>query len=256
MSLPDSSDGPAAPQDPTDTAGTPWAGRTLPAGGFGGDLGEPDASLVAALAAARAGTADAHAVVAALAAARVLVPVVAVLGEGAQAVHGTADKQADMALMTLTGADGRRALPVFTGLESLAAWDAAARPVPVDARRAAVSAVAEGCDLLVVDPAGPTTFVVSRPAMWAVGAGRPWYPAHLDPDVLAVLATAVADVPDVVDVRARPGGTAELAVTLVVRPGLAAEQVQVLARGVGAALQASELLRERVEGVELGLASA
>ncbi len=249
-------DEPTAPAAPADTAGTPWAGRTLPAGGFSGDAGESDAALVAALAAARGGLAAEHVVVDALAAARVFVPVVAVLGEGAEAAHGTADKQADMALVTLTGADGRRALPVFTGLAALAAWDPAARPVPVEARRAAVSAVAEGCDLMVLDPAGPTTYVVSRPAMWAVGAGRPWLPAHLDPEVLAELAGAVADRPDVVDVRADPGRGAELAVTLVVRPGLVADQVQQLAREVGAALQASELLRERVDGLELALTSA
>ena len=46
-----------------------------------------------------------------------------------------------MAAMTLLAADGHRALPVFTSIAALAAWDPAARPVPVTAARAAQAAV-------------------------------------------------------------------------------------------------------------------
>ena len=64
--------------------------------------------------------------------ARLLVPVVAVLGEVEVDEHGLAhDKTSDMAAVLMTGADGRRALLAFTGSDSLASWDAGARPVPV-----------------------------------------------------------------------------------------------------------------------------
>ncbi|GMA85388.1 hypothetical protein GCM10025868_06380 [Angustibacter aerolatus] len=125
-----------------------------------------------------------------------------------------------MALVTLTAPDGRRALPVFSGQESLRQWDPTARPVPVDARRAAVSAVAEGCDVVVLDPAGPLPFVLPRPALWAIGQGRSWVAAHDDPDVLAALRLAVRDEPDVVDVAGEPGEQAQARVRLLVRPGL------------------------------------
>lgn len=235
----------------SDSAGTPWAGRTLPAGDFAGDDGSADLSLVDALQQAADGSADDQAVVSALAQARIFVAVVAMLGEGAETRHGTADNAADMALMTLVGPDGRRALPVFSSVASLAAWDAAARPVPVQTRRAAVSAVTEGCDLMVLDAAGPRTFVVSRPALWALGADRDWLPAHQDHEVLAEIGRAVATEPDIVTFGATPGRTAQLQVTLVVREGLAAEPVREAAQQVADALQASDVVRERVDGVEL-----
>ncbi len=237
----------------SDSAGTPWTGRTLPTGDFAGDDGAADPALVDALGVAGAGFADDSLVVAAVAAARLFVAVVAVLGEGEQTAHGTADKEADMALVTLTGPDGRRALPVFSSITALSSWDARARPVPVDARRAAVSAVAEGCELMVLDVAGPVTYVVSRPALWAIGAGRRWQPAHRDDNVLAAIGAAVAPHPDVVRFGAGPGRQAQLLVTLVMRAGLAAEQVQALAQQVGAALMAEDVVRERVDGLELSV---
>ncbi len=241
----------------SDSAGTPWTGRTLPTGDFAGDDGAADPALVEALGVAGAGFADESLVVAAVAAARLFVAVVAVLGEGEQTRPGTADlpvdKEADMALVTLTGPDGRRALPVFSSITALSSWDASARPVPVDARRAAVSAVAEGCELMVLDVAGPVTYVVSRPALWAIGAGRRWQAAHRDDDVLAAIGTAVSAHPDVLRFGAGPGRQAQLLVTLVVRAGLAAEQVQALAQKVGAALQSDDVVRERVDGLELSV---
>ena len=243
----------------SDSAGVPWGGRTLPPGGFSGDDGTADADLSAALAAVRAGLADDRVVVQALALARLLVPIVAVLGEAAEPVAGGAhggDKGADMALVTLAGPDGRRALPVFSSVAALAAGDSTARPVPVEARRAAVSAVAEGCDLMVLDPAGPTTYVVSRPAMWALGSGREWRPAHHDDDVRAAIGAAVGAEPDVEGFEAVRGAEAELQVVLSVRAGLDAEQVRATAQRVADALQASDVVRERVDGLELRVRSA
>jgi DNA-binding NarL/FixJ family response regulator len=239
-----------------DSAGVPWGGRTLPRGGFDGDQGGADPAVVQALSALADGAADEADVVAALASSRLMVPVVAVLGEGVEAAHGTADKQADMALVTLEGPDGRRALPVFSSLESLGRWDSTARPVPVDCRRAAVSAVAEGCDVMVLDPAGPVTFVVSRAALWAVGEGRAWLPASADPEVRAVLRQVAGEVDDVVSLTCEPGKSAELRLVVAVRAGLDRAGLQAVAARIGERLQASEVVRQRVDGVELSLVDA
>jgi hypothetical protein len=127
-------------------------------------------------------------VVASLASARVFVPVVAQLAEEAEGAHGVhADKQADMALVTLKAPDGRLAMPVFTSAEALAAWHPEARPVAVYAARAALSAVAEGAELLVVDPGSEVTFVVRRPGVWALAQQQQWLPAYLDTELAAVL---------------------------------------------------------------------
>lgn len=256
-----------------DSAGLPWEGRRLPVGDFAGDDGQADPPLCQALQGLLAGAGDEQVVVRALAAARVFVPVVAVRGEGPvtgpSAGHdagrqGTVpdagsrrgDPQADLALATLTGPDGRRALPVFASIAALARWDDAARPVPVPARRAALSAVAEGCELLVLDPAGPITFVASRAALWAIGAGRDWQPAHEDAQVRAELDRAVEPESDVLGVRASPGRTAELLVTLELRAGLSQEEVGALAARVSELLQGSDVVRERVDGLELSIQPA
>jgi SseB protein N-terminal domain len=236
-----------------DSAGQPWTGRTLPAGGFSGDDGRADAGVHQALQRVELGVGGAADVVAALAVARVMVAVVAVLGEGEDHTAAAGDKQADMALMTVTGPDGRRALPVFTSPVTLATWDGGARPVPVSARRAAHAALAEGCERLVLDVAGPMTFLVSRSALVALAQGRAWRPAHEDPVVAERLAALVAEEADVLGVGRRPGTTAELRVELGVRPGLSRDELTRLADRVRGQLTADEVLRERVDGLELAV---
>ena len=50
-----------------------------------------------------------------------------------------------------------------------------ARPVAVYAARAALSAVAEGAELMVLDPGSEVTFVVRRPGLWALAQqGQLW----------------------------------------------------------------------------------
>jgi len=104
--------------------------------------------------------------------ARVLVPVVAVLGEVEYDAAGLAhDKTSDMAAVLLKGADGRLALLAFTGTEELRAWDPEARPVPVPTRLAAQSALQDGAAALVVDVAGPTSFVIEGDDLRGLAAG-------------------------------------------------------------------------------------
>ncbi|MFP5336691.1 MAG: SseB family protein [Actinomycetes bacterium] len=239
----------------TDSAGVPWQGRSFTPSGFDGDDGSPDAALAAAVAVHAAGTGDLADVVAALAAARLLVPVVAALGEGGTSPQTglPVEKSADMAMVTLRGRDGRVALPVFSGVPALAAWDTAARPVPVDARRAALAAVAEGADVVVLDVAGPVTVVVPRPAVWAVAQGRAWTPSPRDPEVAAAVARAADAVAGVDGVRCEPGERAELRVVLAVRPGLDRVALSTLTAAVSGALAASEVVAERVDSLELSV---
>ncbi|WP_028636713.1 SseB family protein [Nocardioides sp. URHA0032] len=139
----------------------PGQHRVIPDPGFAGDDGAAPAALTAALTAWAAGRSSYAEALAALAAERVLVPVVAVLGEVEHDEAGLAhDKSSDMATVLLRGADGRLALLAFTGTEALAAWNPQGRPVPVATTLAARSAVQDGAAALVVDVAGPVRFVV------------------------------------------------------------------------------------------------
>ena len=144
-------------------------GRTIPDPGFPGDDGSAAPELVAALAAYASDPGRHLEVFLALQRSRLLVPVVAVLGEVEMDDEGLAhDETSDMpvssdvemATALLTGRDGRQALLSFTSLETLAAWRPDARPVPVVASLAARSALQEGVSALVVDVAGPTTYAV------------------------------------------------------------------------------------------------
>ena len=248
-----------------DSAGVPWAGRTLVPNPFAGDDGSPAAAVDgalarwAALAPQEAGERlrAAAGVVAALAGSRVFAPVVAVLGEAEVVAAGPAgDKSADMALALLTRDDGRRALPLFTGLERLAAWRPDARPVPVEAARAALSAVQERCEALVLDPAGPVRFVVARPALEALAQQRPWVPAPFDPEVLAAARAALGGLPGVRGVDAQPGARAELRLVLALEPGLDRAALDALTARAGGALAGDGVVAARAASLELRLVPA
>jgi hypothetical protein len=234
-----------------DSAGVPFGGRELTGTGFDGDTGEVDARLAAALLDPRAESE----LVAAVAQARLVVPVVAEPTEVEESAGQVVEKRTDMAVVTLVAPDGTRALPVFSGVASLAAWDDSARPVPVTAARAAQAAVAERCDVMVVDIAGPST-VALRPSMvWALAQQRDWVPAHEDESVRRAVALAVRDLPEVVahEVSAGEPGQGVLRVGLELVPGLTADQVQQVATAVGERLATDGEVRARIDALSFSI---
>jgi hypothetical protein len=263
----------------TDSAGQPWAGRSLAGDdgrihNFEDDDGTADAGYLAALDALRQGAGDEAGVVAALATARVFIPIVAQLAEESETAHGLhADKQADMALVTLKAADGRTALPAFTSAAALAAWHPEARPVAVYAARAALSAVAEGAELLVLDPGADVTFVVRRPGVWALAKQHDWTPSYNDPQLADEMARAASGFDAIRSIglmRGRgvassaadgavvPGGGAgpELQVVLYLEDGLDAAGVQELVANLQAEWSRNVLFGERVDSLEIKLRRA
>ena len=170
----------------TDSADLPWAARELSPSGFDTDTGAADPALLAALAA----PGDDVALMAAVEAGRFLVPIVAEPTEVDTSGEHAVDSQVDLAAVTLVAPDGMRALPVFSGIEAVAAWDPEARPVPVTPARAGQAAVSEGCEVIVVDVAGPATRVLRPSMVWALAQQRRWVPAHTDPFVAASVTAA------------------------------------------------------------------
>lgn len=136
--------------------------RNIPDPGFAGDDGSAPAEVREALQRYGADPAGAHhATLATLQDTRVLVPVVALLGEVEYDEQGLAhDKSSDMAAVMIEGADGRTALLAFTGDDALKAWNPEARPVPVTLRKAALASIQQGGDAVLVDLAGPVMFPV------------------------------------------------------------------------------------------------
>ncbi|MBA2952983.1 SseB family protein [Nocardioides sp. MAH-18] len=160
----------------------PTHSRVIPDPGFAGDDGAAQPDLARALAAWDRDPAAYADALGALREARVLVPVVAVLGEVEIDEAGlTHDKSSDMATVLVQGADGRLALLAFSGTEALAAWSPDARPVPVTTAVAARSALLDGAAALVLDLAGPVRFVVEGEDLRGLAEG--WEIARVGGDV-------------------------------------------------------------------------
>uniref|UniRef100_UPI002027DC69 SseB family protein n=1 Tax=Actinotalea sp. C106 TaxID=2908644 RepID=UPI002027DC69 len=201
------------------------------------------------------------AVVRALAAARVLVPVMAELGVSGAGVAGLeVDKEASTGIVALQAPDGRTALPVFSGSAAMATWHPGARPVPAEGPRAAAAAIQEGWEILVVDPGGSSPVVVPRPAVRALALGLAWEPAVVDGqvrgDVGEALARAATSVPAVLTARAEPGRRAEVALVLGLAPGLDRPGLDAVLAQVNGALAAEETLGAQVDSLEMTVVPA
>lgn len=237
--------------------------RELPAtSAFAGDDGSADPALAALLEAYAAGRQSLPDVVTALTGTRLLVPVLAhaeVSAEQAAAEHGD-DSAASAGVVGLRTPDGRTALPVFTSVAAMAAWRGDARPVPAQAARAAQSAVSDGWPVLVLDPAGPVTVTVPRPAVVALAEGRPWLPAVVGDvvaeDVQQAVNAALVGVDGVVACAAAPGARAEVTIDLTLRAGLDRPALDDLLQEVGSRLAADSVTSERVDSFELRLRRA
>ena len=179
---------------------------------FRGDRGAADPRVTAALAAYQAGQGSEQAALTALAATRLLVPVLAVLTNG---IATQGDKDSEMMLPKLIGRDGRPAVIAFTSLDALARWRSEARPVPAEADRVWRAAVADGC-AVVIDVAGPVPLAVEGARLAALAAGQPVPPPHEDPDVHAEVRAATAAEPAIAGFSLAPAREvgADLAVTL------------------------------------------
>ena len=82
-----------------------------------------------------------------------------------------ADKTSDMATVLMQGRDGRLALLAFTSSEALLRWNPEGRPVPAAVQRVAAAALQDEASAIVVDVAGPTTFVLEEDDVRALADG-------------------------------------------------------------------------------------
>jgi hypothetical protein len=240
-----------------DSGGVPWTGRELSGTGFDGDLGEADPDLLLALDDSR----DETALMRAVARARLLVPIVAVPAPDAHSGEPgepAAGKTSDMAVVTLTSAGGQRAFPVFSSVATLRAWDATARPSPVTSSRAAQGAVAERCDVVLLDCGSPGECVLRPSMVWALAQQRDWLPAHTDPFVAQALVRATADEQDVVGCvgEGDQSGEGILCVVLSLREGLDAAGVQALATRIGERIATDGEARARIDGLSFTIRSS
>ncbi|WP_329389707.1 SseB family protein [Streptomyces sp. NBC_01716] len=227
--------------------------KNIPDPGFSDDDGTADPVLTEALAAWSGDRTAEPRVLAALKGARLLVPVVTVLGETETDARGLRrEKNSDMAVPTLQ-AGGRRALPAFTSTASLARWDPGARPVAVPLHQALSAAAHEKADTVVIDMAGPVPYELAGPALFALAEGRTTTDPLDDPAVVAAVRDVAAAEPSVLRAHLGPGeadGTLALVLLPEAAPGDAV-------RRIASALAAHDVLRARlVRGLDLALLPA
>ncbi|MGW1378963.1 SseB family protein [Streptomyces sp. NPDC002446] len=226
--------------------------KSIPNPGFSDDDGSADPALAAALSAYDEDRSAEPQLLAALAGARVLVPVVAILGEVETGPDGLRrEKTSDMAVPTLQAPDGRRALPAFTSMDTLQRWRPDARPVAVPLQQALLAASHEQADTLVIDLAGPVTYQLTGPALRALAEGRTTADPLADPAVTDALRALLAAEPAVLVARLAPSGETDATLAL----GLAAEAPAAeVAQRLAQALATDEVLRARlVRGLDLAL---
>ncbi|MDH6227773.1 MULTISPECIES: SseB family protein [Streptomyces] len=227
--------------------------KNIPDPGFADDDGSADPLLAAALEAWSKDRTAHGPVLEALRNARLLVPVVAVLGEVEEDENGLRrEKTSDMAVPTLK-AGSRTALPAFTSTEALALWDPAARPVAVPLHQALQAAAHEKADTVVLDMAGPVPYELNRPALLALAEGRTSLDPLSDPAVAAAVREAVA-AETAVDRAYLVPGERDAMLALVLEDPQAAPAV---VRSVAGRLAADETLRARLlRGLDLAVVPA
>lgn len=273
---------------PADSAGVAWEGRDLSGPGIEGsanplhafdhDDGTADPAWAAVLGRLAQGEADEADVVRTLSRMRVFAAVVPTVAETSEHEHSGhdhehgetlhGDKAADVALVSLQSRDGRRALPVFTSVPALTSWNPQARPVAAWMPRACLSAVEEGNELVVVDPGAETTFVVRRPAVWALGQQQDWTPSYQDPSLARAVGSVVDLVPGLERIglapgagvatqtasgQVLPGGGAgpELKIVAFPEPGMDEAGLRLMAATLQQLLGEIPTLTERADSVEI-----
>jgi hypothetical protein len=212
--------------------------------------------LDAALAERAAGRATAADVLDAVASARLLVPVVAVLDEAETDVDGLRhEKQSSMATVLVESPEGKRALLAFTAMDRMQTWQTDARPVPMAAPLAARAALDEQASLYI-DAAGPVPFAIDEDELLALAALARPAPADLvaDPVLQRALRRHFAARPWITQAWLESTGDGPATLTLLTHG---------LTDGANENLEAvfNDLSRDRVVGrllgpIRLGLAPA
>ena len=244
----------------SDSAGVPWEGRELEENRFADDDGSAPEEFVRAISGFRSGDLGQASVVDALRGTRLLVPLLAQLGESEIGANGLkVDKSAELSIVTVKAPDDQDALVVFSSVTAMQRWNPTARPVPTDAIRVCLAAASQLSTRVVIDPGSDSEFVIRRPAIARIAQSLDWQPAELNPAVKAVVEESVASESQVVvfelrsaDPEAKLAG-AELEVALSLVNGASPADVKDLLERVSKYWAESEEFALNVDSVTIKL---
>ena len=244
----------------TDSAGTPWQGREFDVNNFAGDDGTAPTALIEILEKFRKQKALAEDVIDAIRESRLLIPLLADLGDSELGAHGhKVDKSAELSIVTVGTPDDQNGLPVFSSVAAMQRWNPLARPVPADSRRVALAAAAEENTRIILDPESETEFAIRRPAIAAIAQGLTWVHPARNLKVFEEMQTIVAPLDKFLKFELRDCDpharlhSAELLLEMTLSPGLSEEQVNDLMQSFVLKLGESAEVAEHVDSLRVKL---
>jgi hypothetical protein len=240
-----------------DSAGVPWDGRAFSENPFANDDGSARPELISAIEEFH-NTGNASQVFVEFTKSRLLIPLLAQLGESVEGAHGkTVDKSADLSIVNLKTPDDQVGLPVFSSVETMQRWNKIARPVPSDAIRVALAAASEGNTRIILDPGSETEFAFRRAAIASIAQQLPWIPPHLNQKVISEFEKAIETESYIagvnissLDPKSRLAGP-EIKVELKVLMGLSKEELEKVLHRVTENWASSEVISSSVDSMAL-----
>ncbi len=242
-----------------DSSGVPWEGRAFQDNPHANDSGATPADVAERLDAWRSGAGTFTDLVAAIATSRFLIPLVTHAGDNFDGENPVMeDKVQELSVVTVAGPSGEKVIPAFTSVDAMRAWNADARPIPIDAQRVALAAASEQTDRIVVNP-GTDSIVLRRPVVWSIAQGdlyrAPWESSEFLSNVRKVL-SGVDHLRDVGVESGDPtasGDGPEVTLLLVLADGLTTDQIQTLVAEIQGRFSGDELLVNQVDSLALTL---
>lgn len=240
-----------------DSAGVPWAGRELQPNVFADDDGAARVELLAAIEKFQS-TLNPFEVFEEFKKSRLLIPLIAVLGESEIGAHGqTVDKSAELSIVNVKTPDDQVGLPVFSSVEAMRIWNPEARPVPHDAVRVALAAASEGNTRIILDPGSASEFAFRRAAIAALAQGHNWQAPYLDERVIAAYRSGIEDEKEITDItistadpQSRLVGP-EVQIHLEAKSGLTKLQLEAVLQRVIEKWSQSEVIVAAVDSISL-----
>jgi len=243
----------------TDSAGVPWEGRSFQPTPHAGDSGETPPEVSEALGAWRSGAGTYSGLIAAFAANRFLIPLVAHAGDDFDSDNPfMEDKVQELSVVTVAGPNGEKVIPVFTSAAAMKTWNAEARPIPIDAQRVALAAASEHTDRIVVNP-GTDSIVLRRPVVWSIAQGTDYRAPWESPEFVADTRDLLGDIANLNEIGVAPGDPnatgdgPDVTLFLGLVEGLDADQVHTLVTAVQAHVSDNEVFINQVDALSLTL---
>lgn len=242
-----------------DSSGVPWEGRTFQPNPHAGDTGETPSDVAVCLNEWRAGRGSFTDLVAAFAANRFLIPLVAHAGDNFDVDNPVMeDKVQELSVVTVAGPSGERVIPVFTSASAMKTWHAEARPIPIEAQRVALAAASEQTDRLVVNP-GTESVTLRRPVVWSIAQGNPYVAPWESTKFVTETRSLLAGIDNLLEVGVGPGDPnatgdgPDVTLLLALPDGLNADQVHTLIAAVQDRISGNDLFVSEVDALTLTL---